>query len=185
MVVAGCGFSVRVDGNQATHDAAPDAPAKDAAVTADAPPAAACPPSYTTMLAGQARYRLVTTPASWTNAQADCTNDGTGTHLVIPTSMTEHGAIADAVSGSTSLWIGVSDRVTENTFLVVTGGTAYHVDWVSGASAEPDNSGDCVEQASSTTSTPGDRGKQFDETCTSTRQYLCECDGVATDPNAY
>jgi hypothetical protein len=160
-----------------------DAAVVDAAVTVDAP---TCPSSYTTALVGQARYRLVSSAASWTNAQADCSDDGTGTHLVIPSSSAEHDAIADAITGSTSLWIGVSDRVTENTFVVVTGGTTYHVDWFTGASSsEPDNSGDCVEQVSSTTSAVGDRGKQFDENCGSSRRYLCECDGLASDPTAY
>jgi hypothetical protein len=143
---------------------------------------------YSTIGTQTSRYRLVTTNREWLEAQDDCVDDGTGTHLAVASSMQEHLDIADAISGaSASVWVGASDRYIEALFIPVTGATTtLYVDWYTGASKpEPDNSGDCVEVVSSTAPQLGDRRKNFDEDCGESRKYICECDGVAADPNAY
>jgi hypothetical protein len=136
----------------------------------------ACPPDY--IPTGPSRYRMVTAGANWLTAQADCRDDATGTHLAIPETAAERQVLADMVSGA-SRWLGVTDRITEGTFLPIIGGTIWSPNWIGGGPGIYD----CVLL----TRTDG-----FDEVvpCDSTdpqwgRPYFCECDGKPVDPTTF
>jgi hypothetical protein len=154
-----------------------DAPEDDAEPPPDAPVDAfvlVCPSGYIDVSGQTSKYRLITLTQSWTSAEADCENDGTGTHLAVISDNNEDNAI-DALSAASSQWIGVSDRVNEGTFRNVTGPSTAYFDWATG---DPDSGaqGDCVAII-------GTRWE--DGNCGSLAQAVCECDGVPPDPTSY
>jgi hypothetical protein len=111
-------------------------------------------------------YRLPPNPANWNTAEADCANDVVGaTHLIVLTDTAEV-QIASTEPG----WVGLSDQVTEGTFVNVTNETPDQRPWDSG---QPDNGGneDCARIQSN--------GTLDDDQCTNIRYYACECDGRA------
>ncbi len=172
--------------NEPPDAAAPDAPASlpDAAVIPDAAPqpdAGACPLGYVagTVQTGSC-YRLVQTPRSWTQAEADCADDAVGAHLAVVSNLGEFQAFQNALGND--IWLGASDRKTEGTFLNVTGGPMLDNAslW---APNQPDEGGngaampeDCVAIR--------DNGLN-DDGCGDPHFYLCEIDGVPPDPNAF
>ncbi len=115
-------------------------------------------------------YRLPPNPASWVNAEADCANDVVGaTHLIV-LSNTAEVQIASTEPG----WVGLSDRITEGTFVNVTNEANDQRPWASG---QPDNGSgaeDCARILSS--------GQLDDDQCGNNRYYACECDGKAPTP---
>lgn len=132
-----------------------------------------CPGTYT-MLVGavsNSRYRVVDNSSDWDSAEAACEADGH--HLAIPDDATERDAMYNALV-TENIWIGVTDRITEGTYLSVTGGTATYLPWGAG---EPDAE-DCVyiESLSMMYRAQG---------CGSGRRYICECDGAPADPASY
>jgi hypothetical protein len=158
----------------------PDAPVvpPDANEPPDAmlpPDAAGCPGGYEQLEGSTSWYRVQQTPAVWVDAEADCENDGPGTHLVIVDSAAEYAPINAAFFGQ--LWVGVTDRVTEGTFVTVTGAIPTYLPFGGG---QPDDffGQDCLRW--------GDGGGVDDIDCLSNQLgYVCECDGVAPDPAAY
>jgi hypothetical protein len=184
-VASDAGGDDDVDGAPTPADAAADAPLDpaDAAVDAAPPPpdAQACPANYVRVDGQSSLYRFVGSADDWAAAEADCENDGTatggGTHLLVLDGASELAAIDPRVAPP--VWIGMSDRVDEGTFVLVTGPVAVFRPFRSG---EPNDGGpigfseDCVEL----------NGAELnDEGCTANRQYVCECDGVDADPEAY
>jgi hypothetical protein len=156
----------------ATVDAVPDA-SPDASPDA-MPDAAPCPTGYAPAAAGTSMYRTVAGFSTWSSAEADCEDDGPGTHLVVVDDAGENAAVDDLLFGT--LWIGLTDRVSEGTFLVVTGGAPPFLDW--GAFQPDDFLGqDCVAM--------NENARYGDADCGSLRGYVCECDGVAPDPASY
>ena len=147
----------------------------DAGVDApiDAPlDAPMCPTDYVVM--GTSSYRLVTTLTGWAAAQADCADDGFGTHLAVAADVGEI-ALVDTISTASRTWLGITDVKVPATWRWVTGAVGPIV---------PDSI------------TPGDCGYYFDatgggtalvqnRTCTSLYAYLCECDLVPSDPTAF
>lgn len=115
-------------------------------------------------------YRLPPNQATWVNAEADCANDVVGaTHLVVLTD-TEEVQIASTEPG----WVGLSDRITEGTFVNVTNEAPDQRPWASG---QPDDGGgneDCARILSN--------GQLDDDQCGNNRYYACECDGRAPTP---
>jgi hypothetical protein len=158
-------------------DAAVDAPV-DAGVNA-APDARACPSSYVAVDGQASLYRLVTNADDWLAAERDCENDGDatggGTHLIVLDDAAEVAAVDARVN--VLAWIGMTDRVEENTFVLVTGPGAVFRPFRDG---EPNDgvlaSEDCVEL---------NGNRLNDELCSSNRAYICECDGIDADPDAY
>jgi hypothetical protein len=138
---------------------------------------AGCPASYMQMIASRPqRYRVVPQAAPWTDAQADCADDATGTHLVVVDDSAEMQGLA-ALIGS-DVWLGYTDRITEGTFRWVNGATSSFTGW---AANEPDNAGtgeDCVQQKRAPS-------KWYDLPCTDALAYVCECDGIPPDPSTY
>ena len=177
--VAGCSFDV----NGAANTTAPPADANvDATVDAhfDAPiDADPCPTGYAPILGGEAnsQYKHVAKGVKWLDAEQACEADGLA-HLVVLDSDAERDAVR-ALDGA-NLWVGLSDRVSEGTFLRVTNGTATYLPWLFG---EPNDSGgneDCVELKIS-----GFSDGFNDNNCQTSDAYVCECDGEPANPIAY
>jgi hypothetical protein len=169
-------------------DAADDAPAIDApaidapaidAPAIDAPPIdappidapAMCPSSYMTVTGQTSHYRTVTTPQTWTAAEADCEDDGVGTHLAVIGSVSEDAAV-DALTGA-SIWFGLTDRKVEATPRWVTGATPIYTNY---GTMTNTTAYDCAGIY---------QGKWAWGQCTTLIPYVCECDGVPADPTAY
>ncbi len=115
-------------------------------------------------------YRLPTNQTGWLNAEADCANDVIGaTHLVVLSNI-EEVQIASTEPG----WIGLSDRITEGTFVTVTNETGDQRPWGAG---QPDNGGgneNCARILSNATID--------DDQCGNSHFYACECDGKMPTP---
>lgn len=150
-----------------THDARPADAAIDA--TIDAPPPM-CPSNYEER-AGS-RYRYVSTTAPWAAAESDCENDSSGlTHLVVLG--TGELPTVDAISSASRTWVGLSDLVTDGTWLWVTGATGPSLGTGSSSCAELDDGG-----------TFG--GPQLrEDDCTTGRSYVCECDLTPANPATF
>jgi len=144
----------------------------DAAIDAplDAP---SCPSTYVAM--GTSSYRLVTTLATWAAAQADCADDGFGTHLVVAAD-TDEVALVDTISMASRTWIGITDIRLADTWRWVTGAV--------GPVMPPggNSPGDCGQHYDVATDLPK---RLQNRLCTQTAAYLCECDLVPPDPNAF
>jgi len=160
---------------EADAGARPDAAASavDAAAPDTAP--ADCPLNYARLGDAGTVYRLGYGTATWDAGEADCDDDGVGTHLVVLDDQDEMELIASLI-GDGDAWIGVTDRVTPRRWLTVLGDEAPLLPWRQGA---PDASGTaCVTVLAD--------GKQIDDTsCASVRRYVCECDGVEPKPGAF
>jgi hypothetical protein len=125
-----------------------------------------CPATYTASSGQSAdKYRMVSAPADWATAAADCADDLPGwTYLHVPNNLWE---LSDSNSTyPTTHWIGVHDRSTEGTWVNVLGNDQHYVSWGPG---EPNGgaSADCVAASNAI--------PNADEDCTVSRQYLCEC----------
>lgn len=120
--------------------------------------------------AGASLYRTVTTSATWANAEADCANDVPGaTHLVVLSSTAEVAYVETQLG-----WIGLTDRVTEGTFVNVTNEANDVRPWLPG---QPDNGGGDENCAQMKTANGID-----DDQCNNTHRYVCECDGKLPVP---
>lgn len=151
----------------------------DSAILTDAPPdadpfvaiAMQCVAQGYALVAGaNGYYRTVATSASWTSAQADCKDDVAGaTHLIVLSTTAEVNYMLTRLG-----WIGLSDRITENTFVTVTGETGDQRPFSSG---QPDNGGsggeDCVQMKVDGLD---------DDQCGNGHRYVCECDGRISTP---
>jgi hypothetical protein len=121
---------------------------KDAMMMPDGPPPTGCPSGYVTITGGQANhlYKLVTLPDDWTKQQAGCRLTSTSANLAVPDDLTELTAI-DTLAGTANYWVGITDAVTEGTWLNVLGAAQTFLPWQPPA---PDNNAggqgeDCVE----------------------------------------
>jgi predicted small lipoprotein YifL len=163
-LVAGCGrFGFR-DAPDAAVDAPPD-------IAVDA---AACGPGYDKQLGGLSRYRLAG-PDTWDHAERACEADGYGAHLIVFDDVVEMQM--SETFENTAFWIGLSDRIVDNTFLRVIGGVAtFTPSWTAGA---PSLAGPgCVAF------NPPSRTIQ-DAPCSVVASYVCECDGRPAQPGSY
>lgn len=145
-------------------DGGADAPAPDA----DPFPAIAAQcvaAGYTMSPTAGGYYRPGAGTASWTNAELDCANDVAGaTHLIVLSTTAEVSYMASQLG-----WIGLSDRITEGTFVTITGETGDQRPWASG---QPDNGGGNENCAQMKTG-----GQLDDDQCGNAHKYVCECDG--------
>lgn len=166
---AGCG---RIDFPSAPVDAAADAAAPDAV---DASVIDPCAATYTAVY-GPSHYRFTATAASWDVAERACEADGRGSHLVVFNDAPEMNAIEALVMG-TEIWVGITDRVTDGTFLDVMGELPlFKPQW---QSMDPSFPGPgCVQF------NPGSR-LIHDQACTTLVAYVCECDGIPAKPSSY
>jgi hypothetical protein len=180
VLVAACGFDSPGSGNLDASNS-PDAP-HDAAI--DAP---GCPADYGPLRDLPSRYRVsggtdanpdLAGRGTWVTAEADCRDDGSGTHLAIAETQAEHAAFVDVVSGATR-WLGVTDRKVEGTWKTILGGSTFYALWGSPPQQDPY---DCLSL---------NRGfGHEDMPCADPdpqwhKGYICECDGAAVDLTAF
>merc|ERR1712071_200691 len=106
-----------------------------------------CPAGYTKESAGTKCYIVRTGQTSWSNANSICTSNG-DKGLAVITSATQNTAVA-GLAASTGTWAGLSDTVTEGTFLWNDGSTPAYTNWATGqpsaADAKPAANQDCVK----------------------------------------
>jgi hypothetical protein len=211
LLVAACRFAPEpTGGDEVDAIAAPDtaAPIADGVVVIDAeivsdaasldgpPPSpdasttTACgselaPDGYELALAGRPScYRVDADPEWWIDAQADCVDDGTGTHLVVLDDLAENAFIHRIKSPGQNVWIGVSDRVDEGVYRWVTaqGTTILPLPWHTGKGTN--GSEDCVElRDADALWNDHDCFDAFNASYK--RRYVCEYDGVAAEPTNY
>ncbi len=166
------------------HGVSPDAPVIDGPVIdgpridarlVDAPPDASmglvCPSGYMAVTGQTSKYRVVTTPVGWAAAELDCENDGSGTHLAVIDNATEDAAV-DALTGA-SIWFGLTDIKVEGQPRWVTGALPVYTNY---GTMQNTAAYDCAGVY---------QGKWAWGDCTTLIKYVCECDGIAADPNAY
>jgi hypothetical protein len=173
----------------------PDAPADavdgrpDAAIDAaiDAPPGAVCPATYGIVdVILPSRYRFLTVPRSWPNAQAACAADQIAgstrfTHLVVIDDDTERSRL-NAQQPNMRAWIGATDRVTEGTFRWIAAGGAVlpptGSPWAAGEPTGDQNpADDCVEM--------GNTADYSDSDCGALLVVWCECDANPVIPGSF
>lgn len=96
--------------------------------TTDAGPMGPCPSGYD-LIAGHC-YRSVEVGAggerSWLDAEEECEADGPGAHLAVIDDAEEAQRFTEGMVEQDS-WIGISDRITEGTFITVTGAAVHGV----------------------------------------------------------
>lgn len=129
-------------------------------------------PSYT-FVVGTSRYRRAGTD-QWLNSENDC-EEGPGMHLLTVDGPAELAALAP-LTGSNAIWIGLTDRITEGTFLAVTGEQPPFTPWAAGAPTA--GGGDCVSWDPMTNTFA-------DDACNLSRDRICECDGRDPAAGAY
>jgi hypothetical protein len=159
------------------------APAGDAAKDAeidrvDAPrfqlDAGQCPPGYVFNAPSCYFYAGENVDITWDAAEAACEADDA--HLVIVDDANEAIFIDGLAPTNTDHWIGMSDRITEGTYLVVTGGPAAFLPWETGSPLAGTGT-NCVQFTAA---------REISVTvCSDPNQYLCEYDGRTADPTTY
>ncbi len=127
---------------------------------ASVPDATSCPTNYIENANGSC-YRVVSTSATWTAAEADCEDDASGAHLIVIDDATEDAMVANFH------WIGYTERVTEGEFLWVNGSSGTYPGFASGEPVA--GGGACVVTRSD---------GWHDDTCIKSKVYVCEYDGM-------
>ncbi len=158
----------------------------DAASTVDAPADGGpnCPNSYALGLpSSMSRYRHEPSTTTWDAAESACAADlPGGTHLIV---LDDDGERAELLAElmqhgiGASVWIGLTDRRDEGIYRWV---TAQEVGspplstppWGAGQPDDQNGTQDCVRIQGESSGSPG----YFDDgECSSSFQYVCECDG--------
>ena len=141
---------------------------------------ALCPVTYTNYSGHKYRYDTMST--IWTTAQTNCLSDqvmGSSlyTHLAVVGDMAEVGVIQSNFTGNGNVWIGLSDRSVDGTFVwVTTEATAGFPPATGGPWTTNEPSGNTGENCGY----EGAFGFN-DGLCTPNFHYVCECD---TSPDA-
>jgi hypothetical protein len=179
--------SIAGDGG-APDDGPGDAPAIDA-FRADAPPdadpLALCPANYDLVSPSGRRYRRNTDELDWIDAVVVCAADTPGnaavyTHLAVFATEEERAEFHQLLP--TTLWLGITERVTAGTWIWITDEPAGNYPpitsppWTQG---EPDGDGEC--------GAIDENGGFEDRPCDGTGDIpsLCECDTYPEDPTRY
>ena len=189
MLLAGCSQLLGLDSPERMDASISDSPRTDAkpdAARMDSALPATCPQSYSVVTGLSAtQYRISAGTFPWDAAATACAadqpmNSSRHTHLAVITTDAERSALSVAIS--TDAWIGLSDRVTEGTFLWVSGEpTSYP-----GASGSPwatnePQSGTNVNCALIVHSSGDFKVQQ----CPNLRTVICECDDYPNVPANY
>lgn len=147
----------------------------------------ACPADYTLAFESRpvSRYKHVTALLDWRSAADACDSDRTGaTHLVVLDDEAERVEAIMAVGTTADVWIGLTDQREEAVYLWVTeqpvavplpGGPP----WADDRPDDTNHTQNCVRM------NPGHLMRIDDNSCANTFQFLCECDGWASDPRRY
>ena len=135
----------------------------------DAAPAG-CPAGYNAITGGEANhlYKVLTVGDDWAKQQAACRLTSSSSNLAVPADAVELTAI-DTLLGTNNYWLGISDTVTEMTWINVLGAPQTFLPWQPPA---PDNAGgggeDCVESLPAL-------HKINDRRCMDNLPAVCEC----------
>jgi hypothetical protein len=171
-VAASCG---RIDFHSAPAiDAAPDAADAAPPDALDASAIVPCAATYPYVY-GQSKYRFIQTTDTWDNAERACVADGGGMPRVVMDDSPERGAIETLV-GSATVWVGLSDRVTDRAFVNVTGGSPLFLPWQNNDPSLPGPG--CVEFNSAART-------YHDVPCATALAAVCECDEMLAQPASY
>jgi hypothetical protein len=166
VAVAACSYAPLRAPN--TEDAfAHDAPVAPPDALVDAAPALACAtdPLYVANPATRVRYRAVTQPATWAQARDACVADEA--RLVVIEDLTE-STYVHSLLDNLEIWIGLSDLVTEGTFVWVDGSPLTFENWRPDGNPNGGTNQNCVEIDES--------GPTWnDEVCEQAHAYVCEC----------
>ena len=147
----------------------------DARRPPDARPAP-CPINYARLGDAGTVYRLGNATSGWDAAEADCEDDGDGTHLVVLDDGDELAVVAPVI-GAGDAWIGVTNRMSSATWLTVLGAVAPIQPWRGGAPS-PGQGRACVVLL-------GETRELSNVACARASRYICECDGAEPDPRAF
>jgi hypothetical protein len=148
--------------NQCVDVASPDA-------GVDAPPdagidAKVCPAAYAPLAGAPHVYRAITNAHNWDQQKSNCAGDGG--YLAIPDDLGELTAIL-TLNGANEIWVGLTDSVTEGTFLTVLGAPAVFLPWDTGEPNNTNNS-DCARAKPDL--------KLADDRCSVAYRAVCECE---------
>lgn len=146
--------------------------ADDAPVDA---PVVGCPTGYNAITGGQTGhlYRLVTSTANWPNQRDFCTATTTSAYLAIPGDEAELAALVELAT-STQFWVGITDQVTEGTWLDVKDAPQTFLPW---ATSSPNTSGNNNDDCVLAMDNGGATATIRDERCGSTQlPGICECE---------
>lgn len=184
LAIVGCGKQLNPDfcDAHAADDRCSGETTADVAPVIDTAPLE-CPSSYDVTLANSSsKYRVVdTTDVLWPDAEADCEDDGTNTHLIVLNNNAERQALAPY--NSIERHIGYSDALADGVWIPVTddpnvyaGLVALSVPpWLSGEPNEGSN-GSCMIITTNL--------ELRDRVCTEPQPvgYICECDAYPANP---
>jgi hypothetical protein len=180
--------SVAGDGGAPMVDAR-DVAVVDASQPADAPPdadpLAGCPATYSIVSPTGRRYRRHEDQLDWIDAVVVCAADtpatgGVFTHLAVFATEQERAELHAMLP--TTLWLGITERVTPGAWIWITDEPAGNYPpiqsppWTNG---EPDGDGEC--------GAIDENGGFEDRPCDGTGDIpsLCECDTYPEDPTRY
>lgn len=138
----------------------------------DRPSAGACFPAF------DDGVYVVDVPQPWADAETACESlqvpgSARHAHLVVVSDVAEDALLRE-IAGADGLWIGLSDRRREGTFVTVTGEPgvqAFRADQPNGGLDQ-----NCVALFAD--------GMQ-DKSCAEIYRYACECDAGAPDPTRF
>jgi hypothetical protein len=132
----------------------------------DTPPGG-CPSTYTTLPnAGTHVYKLTTNASLWATQRDRCAGDGA--YLAVPDNQAELVAITTAAAAARA-WVGISDTVTPDTFLTVTGATPPYLPWGPNQPDDAMGGQDCVSALMASPTIQDDK-------CSDTLPAVCECE---------
>lgn len=109
------------------------------------------------------KYKLVTASGNWQGRRDACAVEGA--YLAIPDDATELAALL-TLAGS-SIWVGVSDQGSENTFVTVLNQPQTFLPWAAGQPDDKSPGEDCVLASMTNTFS--------DERCQNLARAVCEC----------
>ncbi|MFN0249482.1 MAG: lectin-like protein [Kofleriaceae bacterium] len=114
-------------------------------------------------------YVVSTVDLSWNEAVTSCSIRGG--YLAIPDDDAE--AVAIVATHNNETWVGLSDQLTEGTWITVTGSTSFYARWMSG---EPNNGGDPSLDPGQDCAQLYVGGAYDDDYCDEPKPFVCECE---------
>lgn len=131
-------------------------------VTSPVDTPAVCGAAYKAVVGMTSRYRMGGAATTWQLAERDCESDGG--HLPVIDDAAENAWVESQVVG----WLGLTDHVTEGTFLHVTGMAPVYSNWNPSEPSDTAGSEDCGAHYV---------GIEWnDYPCSIDLPYVCECD---------